>query len=61
MPECPLCSNKFVGKVGSNQFYCWECCVEFFVKKDKTLVYKVCDDGTLLPYGCDENHLSARS
>jgi len=53
--ECPLCNTKSVGKVGSNQFYCWDCYIEFLVQKEKTLIYQVCDDGSLIPYGQNEN------
>ncbi|MGB9867561.1 MAG: hypothetical protein ACPLPR_06625 [Bacillota bacterium] len=47
--KCPNCGGRAVGKVGSHQFYCWECCVEFSLSKDghRWLVYVVQDDGTL--------------
>jgi hypothetical protein len=55
---CPLCQKNTVGKVGSSQYYCWECFVEFLIQKDKIVVYEVCDDGTLLPYDKDNNQLT---
>jgi hypothetical protein len=48
---CPLCQKNTVGKVGTNQYYCWECFVEFSIQKDKTMIYELSDDGSLLPYG----------
>lgn len=47
---CPLCNQKFVGKIGNNQFYCRECFIEFRISKNKVKLYEVCDDGSLLPY-----------
>lgn len=49
MVRCPNCGGRAVGKIGSHQYYCWECCVEFSPSKDghKWLVYMVQDDGTL--------------
>ncbi|NLZ53700.1 MAG: hypothetical protein GX892_11250 [Thermoanaerobacteraceae bacterium] len=57
MVACPLCKKKTVGKVGSNQYYCWECFVEFVIQKDKTTIYEVGDDGTLLPHGNENEQL----
>lgn len=47
---CPLCKQKFVGKIGNNQFYCSKCFVEFSIKDRKITIYEVSDDGSLLPY-----------
>ncbi|HHX24473.1 MAG TPA: hypothetical protein GX723_10815 [Thermoanaerobacterales bacterium] len=58
MITCPLCSKKSVGRVGSNQYYCWDCFVEFLIMKDKTLIYEVCDDGSLSPYRQDNSPLT---
>jgi len=55
---CPLCKKNTVGKVGSNQYYCLECFVEFLIQKDKTTIYEVSDDGTLLPYEKDKQQLT---
>ncbi|MGI5858488.1 MAG: hypothetical protein ACOX8P_04095 [Tepidanaerobacteraceae bacterium] len=55
---CPLCQKNTVGKVGSNQYYCCECFVEFLIQKDEIIIYEVCDDGTLLPYSNENNQLT---
>ena len=44
---CPFCHSKSVGKIGSNQFYCWDCCIEFLEQKDDVLMFEVTDDGGL--------------
>ena len=48
---CPVCSNKrTIGKVGSSQYYCWDCCVEFVVRDEATTVFNVENDGSLTLY-----------
>lgn len=56
---CPLCGGKAIGKVGNNQFYCWDCFVEFSIQKNKITVYEVADDGSLLPYNQEQNQITA--
>jgi len=53
---CPVCGKNAIGKVGNNQYYCWDCFLEFSIQKSKITVYEVSDDGTLLPY--DSNKVS---
>ena len=51
MTNCPVCSSKrAIGKVGSEQYYCWDCCVEFIVRGEETTVFNVQPDGTLTLY-----------
>ncbi|SHM83831.1 hypothetical protein SAMN05660826_02115 [Caldanaerovirga acetigignens] len=52
--NCPLCGGNSTGKVGNNQYYCWDCYVEFSVNHNKVTIYELADDGTLLPYGRNE-------
>ncbi|WP_366922564.1 hypothetical protein MFMK1_003029 [Metallumcola ferriviriculae] len=42
---CPGCGSKNTGKVGVNQFYCWECFIEF---NDKNETFMVEEDGSLV-------------
>lgn len=44
---CPNCGARGIGKVGSGQYYCWECCVEFHVGRKGWRVFEVLDDGSL--------------
>lgn len=52
---CPICKGSSIGKVGNNQYYCWDCFLEFTLQKNKIIIFEVADDGTLLPYMCKED------
>lgn len=52
---CPHCGARGVGKVGSSQYYCWECCVEFKATRKGWLVYEVLDDGSLAAVGSTDD------
>lgn len=45
---CPVCGGRATGRVGSGQYYCWECCVEFSAGRRGIQVYRVQEDGTLV-------------
>lgn len=45
--NCPVCKRQMIGKVGTDQYYCWECCVEFSVSGQTVQVFAVELDGTL--------------
>lgn len=47
MVYCPLCSGTTVGKIGTNQYYCWNCYYEFNVSQQQVVVYDVAEDGSL--------------
>jgi ribosomal protein L37AE/L43A len=45
---CPNCGSKDVGKIGTNQYYCWNCFIEMSVAGDQiSSVYQVEEDGSL--------------
>lgn len=50
MTTCPVCGRRGIGKVGADQYYCWECCVEFMVRDQDVKIYNVEVDGTLTLY-----------
>lgn len=51
MTSCPICENKrAIGKVGSEQYFCWDCCIEFMVRGEEVTVFNVEPDGTLSLY-----------
>lgn len=52
--KCPVCNGVQTGKVGVDQYYCWNCFVEFAVQKDGVEVYEVAEDGSLLAYSSDD-------
>ncbi len=44
---CPRCGGRNVGKVGTGQFYCWECFIEFSLSHRGVRMYQVEIDGEL--------------
>ncbi|WP_028402889.1 hypothetical protein [Ectobacillus panaciterrae] len=44
---CPNCKGKDLGKIGVNQFYCWNCFIELSVTKGKIFIHQVEEDGSL--------------
>jgi len=48
--NCPACGSKATGKIGVDQYYCWDCFVEF--NSDGEL-FEVAEDGSLVAYGDD--------
>jgi len=52
--KCPVCGSRTVGKVGVDQYYCWDCCVEYKIDKNELSVYEVAEDGTLMVYGSSQ-------
>lgn len=48
--NCPVCSGRAIGKVGVEQFYCWDCCVEFTTQTDKVVIYDLAEDGSLVAW-----------
>lgn len=45
--RCPNCSSKDIGKIGSQQYYCWNCFVEMSVSGNELTVHQVEADGSL--------------
>lgn len=48
--NCPVCNGRAIGKVGVEQFYCWDCCVEFANHTDKVVIYDLGEDGSLVAW-----------
>lgn len=46
--RCPNCSGRCIGRVGSEQYYCWDCCVEFNVGRGAVRVFHLDADGELV-------------
>lgn len=46
--RCPVCRGLQVGKVGSDQFYCWNCFLEFNYAKGRLNLYEIGEDGSLI-------------
>lgn len=47
--RCPNCNSHDLGKVGTNQMYCWHCFVELAVNNEQqiTSIFQVEEDGSL--------------
>lgn len=48
MMRCPNCQCRDFGKIGTNQYYCWGCFLEFSISGSEVKLYRVEEDGTLL-------------
>jgi len=46
--NCPVCGGKSIGKVGNDQYYCWDCCLEYKTSQDGIKIFEVEEDGTLI-------------
>ena len=42
--QCPICKGKALGQISIDQYYCWNCFVEF---KDEEHIYDVTEEGSL--------------
>jgi hypothetical protein len=48
MLRCPNCNSHDLGKVGTNQLYCWQCFIEMTTENDRIAsVYQIEEDGSL--------------
>ncbi|ADC50423.1 MULTISPECIES: hypothetical protein [Alkalihalophilus] len=45
--QCPNCKSKDIGKIGTNQYYCWNCFVEMSLQKGMLSLHQVEEDGSL--------------
>lgn len=50
MMRCPLCRSADTGKVGNNQYYCWQCLMEFKAGPEQSWsMFYIEADGSLIP------------
>lgn len=52
--ECPVCGGKATGKVGTEQYFCWDCCVEYRITEGGVQVFDVDEDGSLVAFDVHE-------
>ncbi len=45
--NCPHCQSRSIGRVGADQYYCWDCCIEFAVTRQGVKLFTVNDEGEL--------------
>jgi len=48
--NCPICGGKSTGRVGQDQYYCWNCCVEFRLNKEGVQIFELTEDGSLVSF-----------
>jgi len=48
--NCPICGGRAVGRVGVDQYYCWNCYLEYQIQGDSVKVFSVAEDGSLVAY-----------
>lgn len=49
MLKCPNCQSKDIGKIGINQYYCWNCFIELTLSVSEGIIntHQVEEDGSL--------------
>lgn len=47
MFNCPNCQSKDIGKIGINQYYCWNCFIELSLSQGIINTHQVEEDGSL--------------
>lgn len=52
---CPKCRSRAIGRIGQNQYYCWDCNIEFIPTKDGFRMYRLEPDGTTVLDSLDAN------
>ncbi len=45
--RCPNCKSGDIGKIGTNQYYCWNCFIELSVSDRQLHLHQVEADGSL--------------
>ena len=46
--SCPNCGSRSTGRVGVDQYYCWDCCVEWVETESGPRLYSVDEEGDLI-------------
>ncbi|MBQ1220061.1 MAG: hypothetical protein IIW67_07005 [Peptococcaceae bacterium] len=46
--RCPYCKSTTVGRVGTSQYYCWNCYYEFSVEPQRVRCFRIVEDGSLI-------------
>lgn len=48
--RCPYCGSRGVGRVGTAQYFCSDCCIEFAFTNSGTRLYWLDDEGELVAF-----------
>ncbi len=47
---CPVCGSRVLGRIGLDQYFCWDCCAQFNYAGSHFRAWEIADDGTLVPH-----------
>jgi ribosomal protein L37AE/L43A len=48
--NCPACGSRATGRVGLEQYYCWDCCVEWTAGEGGVHIYALDEEGELMAF-----------
>lgn len=48
---CPECKGHRVGRIGTRQYFCSDCCLEFVLRNGRVDLYEVDEEGNLVTAG----------
>lgn len=43
--RCPKCGSRSTGRIGQDQYYCWDCNVEFHMQGKSVRIYSIDPEG----------------
>lgn len=46
--RCPVCGQKYIGKIGRKKFFCGDCYSELVITNNKCNVFKIDENGSLV-------------
>lgn len=56
--QCPVCGGRQIGRIGSREFYCWDCLIEYNVDNE---IFFVNEDGSLVQVRPEEVELCSET
>lgn len=59
--HCPNCDSIDIGKIGTTQYYCWNCFLEFSMGKGQVRLYEVQEDGSLSNFDGEAPYIEEES
>ncbi|WP_246001087.1 hypothetical protein [Oceanobacillus piezotolerans] len=45
--RCPNCNSRDIGKIGAQNYYCWNCFIEMSILNNELTVHQIESDGSL--------------
>ncbi|MEW6724618.1 MAG: hypothetical protein AB1331_06845 [Bacillota bacterium] len=52
--RCPNCGSRTIGRVGTAQYYCWDCCIEFVEDRAGQRMFRIEEDGSVVELAGEE-------